>query len=72
MSKRIYRWETPGHYDMLPYGTEIIRFKSVVYPKAEIFKQMSLDQERPKWESVGMVDVSTASQSSPVGDRTGE
>ncbi len=60
MNERIFRWETPGQYDMLPYGTEIVRLKSILHSTAEIYRQTSLDQERPKWESVGVVDGSTA------------
>ncbi len=66
MNKRIYRWETPGQYDTLPYGTEIVRLQSSYYPTAVIFKQTSLDQESPKWESVSEVIGSTASLDSPV------
>lgn len=68
MNKRLFRWETPGHYDQLPYGTEIVRLKSIIHSTAEVFKQTSLNQERPKWESVGVVDGSTASLCSPVCD----
>lgn len=63
MKERIYRWETPGRYDMLPYGTEIVRLKSIIHSTAEIYRQTSIDQESPKWESVGMVDGSTAKNS---------
>ena len=71
MNERIFRWETPGQYDTLPYGTEIIRRKSSLHTTAEIYKQTSRDQERPKWESVGLVGGNTAS-SSPLSDRGGE
>ena len=71
MNERIFRWETPGHYDMLPYGTEIVRLRSSVHTTAEIFKQVSRDQDNPQWESLGVVDGSTAT-SSPIGDMVGE
>lgn len=64
MKKRLYRWETPGQYDTLPYGTEIVRLQSSFHPTAMIFKQTSLDQESPKWESVDVLVCSTASLNS--------
>jgi hypothetical protein len=72
MNEKIYRWETPGIYDQFPYGTEIIRHKSIIHSQSEVFKQISPDQERPKWESVSVVIGSTAFLNSPVCDRTGE
>ena len=72
MQKRIFRWETPGNYDTFPMGTEIVRMKSAVHTTAEIFRQTSQDQERPKWESVSVVIGSTAFLNSPACDSAGE
>lgn len=60
MSKPIYRWENPGSYDQLPYGTVIVRYKSSLYGEEEIYTQVSQDSNNPKWESLGMVHGSTA------------
>lgn len=72
MSLRIFRWEKPGKYDQLPFGTEIVRLESVCNPTAEIFKQMSRDPHHPLWESIGMIDGSTAPLGSCVGDSAQE
>ncbi len=72
MNRRLYRWETPGHYDQLPHGTEIVRLKSVLYNEAELFVQTSRDQSNPMWTYRGIVSGSTASLDSSAGDRAEE
>lgn len=67
MSKRIYRWEIPGHYDQLPYGTEIVRIKSVLYGDAQLYKQVSKDHNHPQWISIGLVVEDTADDSRVCG-----
>lgn len=72
MNKRLYRWEKPCKYDQLPYGTEIVRLKGTIHDEAELFVQTSKDQNHPMWTYRGIVNGSTASVDSCVGDSTQE
>lgn len=51
--KKIYRLSNPTNHDQLPFGTElrVIIEKNTV----ELFKQVSMDDEKPCWHSMGIV-----------------
>lgn len=54
--KILYRYETPGQFDQLPYGTEIIRVSNTFHGRATLFKQISKDSAHPIWEEIELLN----------------
>ena len=53
MKEKIHRLSTPNKFDQLPYGTELLVTKDK--NTKELFKQVSMDDDKPCWHSMGIV-----------------
>lgn len=57
MKEQIHRFSNPNKFDQLPYGTELLVTKDK--NTYELFKQVSMDNDKPCWHSMGVVNQKT-------------